>query len=146
MLPSGWMLWFREGQAGPLCSGRPLTDSGHLLCCGTGPGTEDQHHLTGPEAARVRPEDHSHSALPGPRDGGRGGFNQWNRRHGPQIRGLRPQGPGTPQRGSNNGGDGGEFLVSAELHGATAPVLSGEQGCPLHPQDAENGRSRAPTE
>lgn len=60
--------------------------------------------------------------------------------------GLRPQGPGTPQRGSNNRGDGGKFLVSAELHGAMAPVFSGEQGCPLHPLDAENGRSRAPKE
>ena len=36
-----------------------------------------RYHLTGPEATRHRPEDHSHSALPGPRGGGRGGFNQW---------------------------------------------------------------------
>ena len=54
-----------------------MLDAGKLSCRGTGPGMQAQHHLTGPEATRHRPEDHSHSALPGSRDGGRGGFNQW---------------------------------------------------------------------
>ena len=38
-----------------------------------------------------------------------------NRRHGPQIRGLRPQGPGTSQWGEPTGVMAGKFLVSAEL-------------------------------
>ena len=48
-----------------------------------------------------------------------------NRRHGPQVRELRPQGPGTLQQGKPAMGTmDGNCLVSAGLHRAMSPMLT----------------------
>lgn len=98
-----------------------------------------------PDATRHRLEDKSHSAYIWPRDGGRGGFNQWEQEtHGPQVRELRPQGPGTLQLGKPAMGMmDGDCLVSAGLHRAMSPVLTWEQGCPHHPQNGEEEQGGA---
>ena len=114
------MLWSREGQAEVILCWTPASSraEGLALGCRLGitslaqrpPGTGRRITATQPS---LGPEVEAGVVS-----------TSGNKRHGPQIRGLRPQGPGMPQCGESTGVMAGKILVLAELHRAMAPVLS----------------------
>ena len=120
MLPSGQMHLSREGQAEVILCWTPASSRAEGLALGCRlsitslaqrpPGTGRRIIATQPS---LDPEMEAGVVS-----------TSGNKRHGPQIRGLRPQGPEMPQCGEPTEVLAGKFLVSAELHRTMALALS----------------------